>query len=112
MTGLLADCVETRVTGEIDAAVRDGCGADDGFGLRFSAELILIENLASSCRRLEDVELPILSANGQLAVGQHRRSFLDRAEVLYPELLASVHVERGKVCAVVDLIQTIAIEHR
>src|SRR5882762_3878856 len=106
------DAIQIRITYKIDSSVRNCGRCDDCFRQSYGTELLLTENLASSSARLKNVELSALRANIQLAIGEHRRGLLNRAECFLPELLAGVEIKRPDVGTVVYLIKTITINHR
>src|ERR1051325_257657 len=112
MIRFLPDGIQCRVTGEENAAIRNCRRPYYRFRLRLSSQLVLVENLATRCGWFEYEELSVLSTDVKLSVGEHWRRFLNRAEVLQPELLAGIYVKRGDVGAVIDLVHSIAIDHR
>src|SRR5262249_61160881 len=72
-------------------------------------ELGFAQNLATGWAWLENEEFSVLGANVELAVGEHRRRALQRAEGLLPELLAGVDVKREQVRAVVDQVEAVGV---
>ena len=62
--------------------------------------------------RPHDEELAALSADVQLAVGEHERRLLHGSEDLPPELAAGLEVERQQLRPVFDLVDAIAVDHR
>ena len=66
---------------------------------------VLVEDLTPCASRLQDEELAVLGADIQLAVGQHRRGLLDRAQIFVHSCLPVVGIEGGEDRAVVDLVE-------
>ena len=59
--------------------------------------------------RLQDEEFPVLRTDVDLSIRQHRRAFLDGAQVLLPQLTAGVEIESEQVGAVIYLIKPVAV---
>ncbi len=75
-------------------------------------QLDLAQDLRAIGVRPDDEELAALGADVELAVGQHERRLLHRAERLRPELAAGLEVERLQPRAVLDLIDARAVDDR
>src|SRR5687768_2677245 len=97
--------------GHVDAAIGHDRRRNDRFRLLRGAERILVEHLDARGGWFEDVELPVLRANIELPVGEHRRSLLERAEAALPEKLAVLEIEGGHDRAVVYGVEPLGIHH-
>src|SRR5258708_34743062 len=91
--GFFPNAIKVRITNEIDSSVCNCGRCDDCFRQSYGTELLLTENLASCSARLKNVELSALRADVQLAIGEHWRGLLNRAEWFLAECLAVVEIE-------------------
>jgi hypothetical protein len=93
---------------DVDASVGDRGRADDGLRRRFGAQPVFVEHLDPLDGRPQNEELAVLRSDIQLAVAEHERGFLDRAEVSRPQLLAGIQIETRNHAAVVHLVDPVA----